>query len=185
MNDLITNEYYDLLVEDCKAIVTEAVFVSRWSLVEGYHNLGKRIVNDTNLNRKDIYGKKILSALSKSTRIGERTLYRAIQFYNKFPILAEIPEGKNISWNKIITKYLPEHTEKEEIDEYKRISKGIERWSKAIKGVVDESAYSKISYHVEKIEGILSGTVDVTFTTAGETIASEHPTEDRMWMDIV
>jgi len=44
MRDLAKiQEWYDLLVEDCKAIVTEAVFTSRWALVQGYWELGQRI----------------------------------------------------------------------------------------------------------------------------------------------
>jgi DNA modification methylase len=31
-----------------------------------------------------------------------------VQFYEKYPELDTIPEGKNISWNKIVTKYLPD-----------------------------------------------------------------------------
>ena len=42
MKNLATIE----LVDDCKAIITEAVFTSRWSLVEGYHTLGKRILEE-------------------------------------------------------------------------------------------------------------------------------------------
>ena len=40
-------EWYELLVDDCKAIITEAVFTSRWALVEGYHLLGERIATDS------------------------------------------------------------------------------------------------------------------------------------------
>ena len=103
-----SHDWYDVLVEDCKAIITEAVFISRWAKVEGYHNLGERIVTETNLDRKEIYGKKILSGLSESIGVGERTLYRAIQFYDKYPRLDTLPDGKNISWNKIVTQYLPD-----------------------------------------------------------------------------
>lgn len=70
--------------------------------------MGKRIREEQDLERKEIYGKKILSDLSKSLEIGERTIYRAIQAYDKFPELDKIPDGKNISWNKLITLYLPE-----------------------------------------------------------------------------
>lgn len=99
--ELITNEWYNLLVDDCKSIVVEHEFISRWSLVEGYHALGERIVNETNLNREEVYGKKILSILTKSLDgIGERTLYRAIQFYKKYPDLNTVPEGKAIGSSK-------------------------------------------------------------------------------------
>lgn len=33
--NLIKQDWYSELVNDCKAIITEAVFTSRWALVEG------------------------------------------------------------------------------------------------------------------------------------------------------
>lgn len=46
MNELTTESWYEELVEECKTIITEAVFTSRWALVEGYWGLGKRIRED-------------------------------------------------------------------------------------------------------------------------------------------
>ena len=112
MNNIVKSKWYEDLVEDCKDIITEAIFTSRWALVEGYHQLGERIVTENNLDRKEIYGKNILSRVAKSIGMSERTLYRAIQFYEKYPELDTVPEGKNISWHKLITKYLPESKNK-------------------------------------------------------------------------
>ena len=36
-----------------------------------------------------------------------------MQLYDKYPQLDKIPEGKNITWNKLITKYLPEPEKKQ------------------------------------------------------------------------
>lgn len=115
MNDLISQEWYEGLIEDCRAIITEAVFTSRWALVEGYHQLGERIREDDNIkkiNNENIngYSKELtilLHGLAVNIGISERTLWYALQFYEKYPILNDVPEGKNISWNKIKTKYLP------------------------------------------------------------------------------
>ena len=96
MNNIVKSKWYEALVEDCKDIITEAIFTSRWALVEGYHQLGERIVTENNLDRKEIYGKNILTRVAKSIGIPERTLYYAIQFYEKYPKLDTVPEGKNI-----------------------------------------------------------------------------------------
>ena len=107
-------EWYEALVEECKAIVTEAQFTSRWALVEGYWNLGKRIREENdNFERAKIYGEKIVQGLAISLGISTRTIHYALQFYDKYPKLDRVPEGKNISWNKLITKYLPEPKTKE------------------------------------------------------------------------
>ena len=100
--------WYTNLVEDCRAIITETVFTSRWSLVEGYHNLGKRILEENeNFKRRKIYGKEIVAGLTQSLGKSGSTIWRAVQFAEKYPDIQTLPEGKNISWNKIVTKYLP------------------------------------------------------------------------------
>jgi len=112
MNEISKNKWYEDLIEECKDIITEAIFTSRWALVEGYHQLGERIVTENNLDRKEIYSKNILQGLAKSIGMSERTLYYAIQFYEKYPKLDTVPEGKNITWNKLMTKYLPKSENK-------------------------------------------------------------------------
>jgi len=117
MNELVKqSEWYQALVDECKSIITEAVFTSKWALVEGYHELGKRIREDNNnFERAKIYGKKIVQQVAESLKISERTLWYALQFYDKYPDLSKVPEGKNITWKKIITKYLPAHEEERNV----------------------------------------------------------------------
>ena len=56
MNKLQNQEWYENLVEECKAIITEAVFTSRWALVEGYWKLGERVSGENkNFERNAIY----------------------------------------------------------------------------------------------------------------------------------
>ncbi len=108
MNEITMSEWYQALVSDCNDIVTEAVYQSRWALVEGYHNLGKRILEEhDNFERAKIYGEKIVQDLAQSLNMSSRIIWYAIQFVQKYPDLTKVPEGKNITWNKIITKYLP------------------------------------------------------------------------------
>jgi hypothetical protein len=117
----LAGDWYQSLIDDCRAIITEAVFNSRWELIAGYHQLGMRIVEDKNLKWNARGNGETLTGLSKSAGIGERDLYRAIQFYNKYPQLDRLPEGKNISWNKIVTNYLPK--DKSKSDQEKRFEK--------------------------------------------------------------
>ncbi len=111
MNEVVicveTEQWYQQLIEDCKDIITEAVFTSRWALVEGYHMLGERIVTDNNLQWHAKGNESYLQGLADNIRTSLRTLHYAVQFYQKYPRLDAVPEGKNITWNKLITKYLP------------------------------------------------------------------------------
>ena len=97
-------------IEDCKDILTEAVFTSRWALVEGYWHLGQRIDEEVTPLPITI----LLQGLAVELKTSERTLWYAVQFHRKYPELDTVPEGKNISWNKLVTKYLPAPKEKEE-----------------------------------------------------------------------
>lgn len=100
-------KWYQELVDDCHAIITEAIYISRWALVEGYHNLGKRILEEhDNFERAKIYGEKIVQGLAESLNMSSRVLWYAVRFVQKYPDLSKVPEGKNITWSKIITKYL-------------------------------------------------------------------------------
>ena len=106
MNELIKDEHYQLLVEQIRVTITEAVHNSRWALIEGYWNVGKLI-------RENFTGDNLtkrLQGLAVDVGTSQRTLWYALQFYDKYPSLDQVPEGKNISWNKLITKYLPETT---------------------------------------------------------------------------
>jgi len=108
--EIVSQEWYQELVEECKAIITEAVFTSRWALVEGYWNLGKRIREEVNLQKHERF-EQSRQDLAESVGVSERTLRYACAAYDKYHELSELPEGKNISWNKLITKYLPEPKE--------------------------------------------------------------------------
>ena len=108
-NELTTQDWYQHLVEECKAIITEAVFTSRWALVEGYWTLGKRIRTDLKW-QKYSQGLYTSQDLANAIGISERTLDYALQTYDNYQPIDKIPEGKNISWNKLITKYLTKHT---------------------------------------------------------------------------
>ncbi len=112
---LKSEEWYQELIDECQTIIAEAVFTSRWALVAGYHLLGERIVDDSNYKKwEQNKAGRVLQGFAKDIGISERTLYYAIQFYNKYPELDRVPEGKNITWNKIITRYLPQVKESEE-----------------------------------------------------------------------
>lgn len=103
-------DWYESLVDDLVAIHTEAVFNSRWELLVGYHTIGKRIMEETRLVWNARGNGATLSDLSKSTGIMKRDLYRAIQFYKKYPSLDDVPGGKNISWTKVVA-LLPKENE--------------------------------------------------------------------------
>jgi len=112
MNEL-TAPWFTNLIEDCKDIVVEHEFASRWALVEGYHTLGSRIISETaNFERSQIYGQNIVQCVAQSLGKKKRTIYYAVKFASLYPDLNLLPEGKNISFHHIINKYLTSGEEK-------------------------------------------------------------------------
>src|SRR3990167_11078627 len=114
---MIENEsFFTQLVEDCKDIVTESSFASRWSLVEGYHLLGSRILQDeVKLTQGGTELRKRLQYLAKYISKRERSLYYAVEFVRKFPDLNALPEGKDCNWYRIVHKYLTTESDRPKV----------------------------------------------------------------------
>ena len=111
MTNALTTDWYQALVIDCKSIVTERLYRSRQEVIEGWHEVGERIATDVNY-RKHAHGNtEIKRQLAIDIGASVQTLYKAVQFYEKFPELSaalqSFEEGKNISWRKITRLYLP------------------------------------------------------------------------------
>jgi len=79
----------------------EGFFLSQWQLIETYHAIGTRILKE----EKD--PTPICADLAQRFNRSKRTFLYATKFAQVFPKLdSALPEGKNITWNKIVTKYL-------------------------------------------------------------------------------
>lgn len=99
-------------IDECKALVVETEFSSRWALVEGYHKLGQAILDranptaDPDKDRELANLTQITAGLAVELKKSERLLWYSVKFYRMYPLLDQLPEGKNTSWNTITRKYL-------------------------------------------------------------------------------
>lgn len=104
-------EWYQNLIDDCKTIMIERGYRARMEIIEGYHELGERVCTDEKFPKYAKGRGEALNNLAEDIGIGKTTLYYAIQFYEKYPVLSTametFKEGKDISWFKIKQKYLP------------------------------------------------------------------------------
>jgi hypothetical protein len=81
------------ILKEAQALLTEAIFNHRWVLLQGYHDLGRLLVeNNISVQEVDFHRKK--------------DIHYAIELFKKYPDVNSVPEGKNVSWYKI-TKTLP------------------------------------------------------------------------------
>lgn len=99
--------WYESLVEDCRAIVVEGEFTARWALVETYHELGNRIIEEYS-NVEKIGVDKFIGGVAQDIKKSKRTVYYALKFAQTYPDLQLLPEGKNTSWRKIVHEHLGE-----------------------------------------------------------------------------
>lgn len=121
----ITDSWYLTLIEELKDLLVETEFTSRWTLIEGYHSLGVRILQENeNFERSKIYGENIVHRIAESLGKKPRTIHYAIKFAKEYPDLNLLPEAKNTSWYHIVNKYLTDGTEKtivKKVDLYRMI----------------------------------------------------------------
>lgn len=119
------SEHYSSLVDACKAIITEKSFDMNWTRLEMYHAIGEAI-RQSSKGEKSIT--KLLKDLAMDMGVVERTLWYAVQFYDKYPEIDALPDGKAASWSKV-KQDLPvnKRMEAAQVTEPAEIARGIFR----------------------------------------------------------
>lgn len=110
--ELISQEWYKALLEELQAIIVESIFASRITILEGKWMVGKAICESPGYRKQQ--GKKgsFIQRVAKDLGRSQSDIYFCVQFYEQYPFddfsnaLEKLPEGKNISWNKMVNKYL-------------------------------------------------------------------------------
>ena len=99
----MSNFNLDTIAEELKALIVEAEFNSRMALLEAYHEAG-RVIEETYNNPDNPFSNKedLVQGIAGKIGRSERTLWLANKFYKTYPDINRLPEGKNISWNKVI-----------------------------------------------------------------------------------
>lgn len=115
MDNYRSTDEYDALIDDCKAIITERVFNARTEIILAHGQLGERIVKDPIYQKYSRGNHNLIKEIARDMGVSWQEVYRSIQFYEKYGIVSlaakqwsKFDEGKNISWAKIKTNYLPE-----------------------------------------------------------------------------
>jgi len=128
---LKNKEWYQRMIEECKAIIVETRHNANIELIKGKWELGRRIYKENErMERTEIYGDKVIESISNDVGMSQSTLWQAVQFYKENRVdengneyvgfdgmLAEQPWGKDITWTKIINKYLGEPDDNEETED--------------------------------------------------------------------
>lgn len=120
MNLIIKDESYDLLLDEIKGTLVEKSFEERMAKIEMYHTVGQLL----RTSNRDITA--LTKEVSKDLSLSERSLWFAVKFYDEYPTLDELPDGKACSWNKV-KKLLSGGDTKEDTIDLSKIAKGLIR----------------------------------------------------------
>jgi len=128
-------EQSEILIEEVRAILSESVFSSRITLVEGKHEVGK-IITESQIYKK--YGKQsgeLIQRIAKSLTRSEADIYLCVQFYQKYPDVSTVVKslkGKknDITWAAVRRLM----SGKEEVPEHEHVWEKITAWRCKVEG---------------------------------------------------
>ncbi len=105
------------LVSDCRAIVVERGFNSRFETILGKWELGERVATDDNFNKHGKGNQAVVAGIAADVGCSASDLYHCVQFYEQYPkgvksALDGLGEGKNVSWYRIVQQHLGERSTK-------------------------------------------------------------------------
>ena len=108
---LMNEDWFQLLLDDCQAIKIERETNAREEILNGKWELGKRISEENDdMDRKKVYGNQIVLTLSNTLGNSVSDLHNCVQFYQEYKVdsfeKVALPEGKNISWYKMVNNHL-------------------------------------------------------------------------------
>lgn len=83
------------LIEDCKQIYVELSFNARWTRIAMFHLIGKRIIEEEDLNSD------ILAKIARNLGVDVTDIATAVVLADKYPDLDSAPYGKDISWDQV------------------------------------------------------------------------------------
>jgi hypothetical protein len=103
---LTQDNWYQVLIQELKELLTEREFSIRWEIISVYHELGSMILSAH--EKHGITLNILCGNVAKDLERSKRTIYYSVQFVKKYPVLNTLPYGKNVSWRKITHELLDE-----------------------------------------------------------------------------
>ena len=132
-NKLILKEqdWFEALIEELEAIIVETRFNSITELIKGKYLIGVAILEKRGEFERFGYGENSVNILSKFLKTSACNLYDCLKFAEAFKTWEEaeneLPDGKAISWNKVIKFVLKGKEIPKEIEQTKPRQKKISK----------------------------------------------------------
>ncbi|MDE2233430.1 MAG: hypothetical protein KGJ90_04965 [Patescibacteria group bacterium] len=111
MNEISTNEQFDHLTEEVRAIIAQKRFEAGIALLEMRHEIGKAIL-DSPLWQFHKKGQgELINRISATVGLKDRSILYCVEFATRYPDFAgfiqEYGDGKLPKWYQIVRKELP------------------------------------------------------------------------------
>lgn len=113
----ITDEVFDYVVEQIDATVTEFTFQSREAALKAYHSVGELLRDSEKqhkLNITQLVERCAANNRLQEIKMGKTNLWFALKFYDTWPKLSSLPDGKNASITKVKALLMPPRPKPEE-----------------------------------------------------------------------
>ena len=113
---LTKQDWWAALVEECHATYDQKTYESKMTIVEMWHMIGTRIIEDIpKFEAMGIEEGKVSALVANHADLGIRSVQRAIQFARKYKSVEKLPGGQyKQSWHKVCNELLPAPREKDE-----------------------------------------------------------------------
>jgi len=152
--DFRSEEYFQNIVEDCRAIVVERSFNSRIEIVQGKWEVGQRISVDSDYQKNGKGSGKFIEQLGEEIKLSPSDIYDCIKIYDQYPKLNLLFDkfGKNISWFKIREELLGRRNEKRGTDKVcyriEGILEAFKKWFEQSKTTVADEAVDEFKKYL-------------------------------------
>lgn len=123
MEEIINQDWFHGMVEDCEAIIVERRFNASLELIQSKWEIGNRILEEWDNIKRFNYGDKIVETLSKILGMSVSHLYKCIEYARMYKTWNDaekaLPDGKATTWYKVSQQLLSGAKEKE-LEEQKK-----------------------------------------------------------------
>ena len=108
--ELMPNDEWETLLKDCEDAIIEGVTAVRGEVIRMKWELGEILFDHGEEQITKLLSRVAVELKQRGHAVSEPELWRCLKLRKKFPTLkqmwSELPEGKNISWHKLVHNYI-------------------------------------------------------------------------------
>lgn len=104
-NELLTTNWYENFIEECVSSWQEKNWTLAWGVIERNHSIGETIRRYSEQQNASVT--HLVQLAADKIQCSETLIWQCLDFFDKFPDMNALPEGKAMNWTKIRNELLP------------------------------------------------------------------------------